>query len=162
MITILLAALLLHGPAAVPSDTASDIYRAVLRDLGTQYQPTSLVLTSVVRDCIIPTCRHMDPQGYAPGFLQEVQKEGLVQDHCTYVSGECIKSGTGKGWGLKDVVVTLDSPMPCGNGCYEVRSVVIVVRNRSVQDITTLHRVEEVSGHWNATRTKVLGKGIIN
>jgi hypothetical protein len=63
---------------------------------------------------------------------------------------------------VNDVVVTLAPPWSCGSACYEVRSLAIVVENRAVQDITTLHRVEEVSGHWIVTRTTVLGRGIIN
>jgi hypothetical protein len=50
---------------------------------------------------------------------------------------------------------------PPANKNLPASPLLLVVKDRSVQDIRTLHRVEEVSGHWIVTRTTALGKGII-
>jgi hypothetical protein len=162
MIKILLAAILLHGPATAPGDTASEVYRAVLRDLGAQHQPAKLVVTTAVRLCNGAVCNRVAPDGYPRGFLQSAREEGLIGDDCTYFSGECVRRAAREPVTLDDVQVTLSAPAPCGSACYEVTSWAIVLRNQSIRDVRTLYRIEEVSGHWAVTRRTDQGAGFIN
>jgi hypothetical protein len=161
LVKILLTALLLHGFAAVPGDTASEVYRAVLRDLGTQYEPAKLVVTTVVRSCNGAVCNRVAPGGYPRGFLRSAREEGLIGDDCTYVSGECVRRAAGEPVTLDNVQVTLSSPNFCGSGCYRVTSWAIVVRDQSLRDIRTLYKVEEMSGRWIVTERTDQGAGFI-
>ncbi len=159
MIVPFLLAALLFQP--VPRDTVSDVYRVVLRDLGAQYEPAKLVVSTAVRVCNGAVCNRIAPDGYPRDFLQAARAEGLIGDYCTYISGECVKSGSGKAVTLADVQVTLSSPTPCGSGCYQVTSWAIVVRAQSIRDVRTLYEVEESSGRWVITQRTDQGAGFI-
>src|SRR5690348_16664908 len=96
MIKILLTAFFLQGPVVPPTDTASEVYRAVLRDLGAQYDPARLVVTTSVRSCTGAVCNRVAPDGYPRGFLESSREEGLIGDDCTYVSAECVRRAAGR------------------------------------------------------------------